>query len=272
MNVVAVQRSVRYSPNSVEKDRLVLEAVADLLRQRGHHIEIVLEDKLQHSDCVRCRHELWLSMGRMPSTLRLLKDKMQDGEVVLNSPYGVESCAKSQLETVMRRHGVAMPPAKSGCGWWVKRGDAAAQEADDVVYCPTAASVQEALYAFARRGIDNVVVSDHVEGDLVKFYGVEGTGFFHTMYPTAVGRSKFGAEKVNGLPHYYAYDKALLQKEAERLSRLVQTPIYGGDCIVDDCGCIYIIDFNDWPSFSPCRAEAAEAIVKLALMKTACHK
>ena len=268
MNVVAVRRSVRYSPNSEENDRLILQAVADLLLQRGHRIEIVLEDCLQDSDCLRVSHDLWLSMGRMPSTLRLLKEKEQRGEVVLNSPYGVESCARSHLEAVMRSNSVAMPPTEGCCGWWVKRGDAAAQDAADVVFCPTTADVAAARRAFDNRGITDVVVSAHVEGDLVKFYGVEGTGFFHTMYPTSVGRSKFGAEEVNGMPNYYTYDRALLQEEAERLSRLVHTPIYGGDCIIDSHGHIHIIDFNDWPSFSPCRAEAADAIVELAMMKT----
>ena len=31
----------------------------------------------------------------------------------------------------------------------------------------------------------------------------------------------------------------------------------GGDCIVAPDGQIRIIDFNDWPSFAPCRTEAA---------------
>ena len=41
--------------------------------------------------------------------------------------------------------------------------------------------------------------------------------------------------------------------------------IYGGDCIVDEHGHISIIDFNDWPSFAPCRAEAAPAIARSVL-------
>ena len=36
--------------------------------------------------------------------------------------------------------------------------------------------------------------------------------------------------------------------------------VYGGDCIIDAAGRWHIIDFNDWPSFAPCVAPAAEAI------------
>ena len=35
-----------------------------------------------------------------------------------------------------------------------------------------------------------------------------------------------------------------------------------GDCIVSPDGSIRIIDFNDWPSFAPCRTQAAPHIAK----------
>jgi len=36
--------------------------------------------------------------------------------------------------------------------------------------------------------------------------------------------------------------------------------VYGGDCIVSPDGEMRIIDFNDWPSFAPCREEASREI------------
>ena len=41
--------------------------------------------------------------------------------------------------------------------------------------------------------------------------------------------------------------------------------VYGGDAIVSPDGEVHIIDINDWPSFSPCLDEAAQAIVSKAL-------
>ncbi len=46
---------------------------------------------------------------------------------------------------------------------------------------------------------------------------------------------------------------------------MTEVKIYGGDCIVDPDGSIRIIDFNDWPSFAPCRKEAAPYIAKCVL-------
>lgn len=51
----------------------------------------------------------------------------------------------------------------------------------------------------------------------------------------------------------------------EALTSLINIKVYGGDAIVQADGSFKIIDFNDWPSFSPCRQEAAKAIWKLAL-------
>ena len=49
---------------------------------------------------------------------------------------------------------------------------------------------------------------------------------------------------------------------ATRASRVLSLPIYGGDAIITPDGNIHLIDFNDWPSFSSCRDEAAKAIAK----------
>lgn len=264
MKVLSVLRDVRYSPNSETNDRSIMESVVRLLQDAGHHVDVVAEAELPATGRCLYGYDICLTMGRRPETLEIMKEMEHDGTVVLNSAAGLERCRRSTLDTLMRRHGVSMPPQEGHHGWWLKRGDASAQDADDVIFCQQPEDVEKAMRAFRSRGITDVVKSAHVEGDLVKFYGVLGTGFFHTLYPTSVGRSKFGAERMNGMPHYYSYDKRRLQSEAERLSQLALTPIYGGDCIVDAEGRFYIIDFNDWPSFSPCREEAAAAIASLA--------
>ena len=106
-----------------------------------------------------------------------------------------------------------------------------------------------------------MVVSAHVPGDLVKFYGV-GTAFFQFFYPSDDGISKFGDEKRNGVAHHYAFEAERLHQEVVRLSQLVGVEVFGGDAIIDEHGRFYIIDFNDWPSFSRCREEAAMAIAQ----------
>lgn len=111
-----------------------------------------------------------------------------------------------------------------------------------------------------QRGITDVVTQAHIKGDVVKFYGVEGTGFFRYYYSGDDTETKFGDEERNGKPQYYSFSSSNLQVDAEKLACLLQTPIYGGDAIVREDGCYVIIDFNDFPSFSRCRKDAAKAI------------
>lgn len=147
---------------------------------------------------------------------------------------------------------------------WVKRGDACAQSAADTRFVTSACKLSEAFADFRARGIANAVLSRHLQGDLVKFYGVEGTDFFYHSYATKDGRvGKFGLEVHNGEPHGYNFDVALLKAEADRVARASGLSIYGGDAVIDADGTARIIDFNDCPSFGSCRKEAARAIATL---------
>ena len=59
-----------------------------------------------------------------------------------------------------------------------------------------------------------------------------------------------------------SYGDALSRRNAARELNLV---VYGGECIQADDGSLSIIDFNDWPSFATCRAEAATNIAKAVM-------
>ena len=252
--VIGIARAKQFSPNSVEKDRAILEAVVN--RFQGL---IVSETELDKS--LSASHR-FLNMGRLPETIAWLKQREEEGATVLNSAYGVEMCRRDRFDALIRQHHLAVPPPNKDGACWLKRADGAAQHADDVVYCQDATALEQAKERFIQRGINSFIVQPHVKGDLVKFYGVEPTGFFRTFYPGDDGDWKFCHEAVNGKPHHYFYQKEHLRATAEMLSRLARVPIYGGDAVVTADGECYIIDFNDWPSFARCRDEAAEAIVR----------
>uniref|UniRef100_UPI0025F6BFC3 hypothetical protein n=1 Tax=uncultured Prevotella sp. TaxID=159272 RepID=UPI0025F6BFC3 len=217
-------------------------------------------DGLGHADMI-------LTMGRLDSTLRMLEQKQQQGTTVINSPHGVRSCARANIDRVMRSNGIPVAPLTGNCGYWIKRGDEAAQSKEDVVFAADEAEKDKKIEAFAARGIKNIVVTAHVKGDLVKFYGVRGTGFFKTYYPGDDGMSKFGDELVNGKPAHYDFDTEKLKADAEKTAELIDIDIYGGDCIIREDGSYAIIDFNDWPSFSRCREEAADAMADVICKK-----
>ena len=257
--VLMIQRARRFSPNSVEKDLAILEAVADRLRVGGCEVAVVSEEALQ--EAMLSPYDVIFSMGREPETLDRLK-RLQ-GVRIINTPEGIANCSRCRLEALMRQSGIPMPPQEGPDGYWLKRGDAAAQSRDDVQFAATKADLQEKIAAFRQQGITQYTVSAHVVGDVVKFYGVRGTGFFRYFYPTDDGESKFGDEQRNGSAHHYPFSEAQLQQDAERLSEATGVAVYGGDAIVRADGSYCIIDFNDWPSFSRCREEAASAIAQL---------
>ena len=258
MKVLAIKRAEQFSPNSVEKDEAILKSVVGRLRESGHEVVIQMETDLL-SDLKS--FQMILTMGRLPETICLLKT--MTGIKILNTPEGVEHCTRGNIEAIMNRMGIPKPPTEGTDGYWLKRGDAAAQTHDDVVYVADKKTLTEKIKAFQDRGITQYVVSAHVKGDLVKFYGVRGTGFFRWFYPTDDGMSKFGDERYNGVAQHYRFDEDDLQRKADLLAGAVGIDIYGGDCVVKANGTYCIIDFNDWPSFSRCREEAADAIVAL---------
>ena len=235
MRMVFITRQKCFSPNSVERDAAIARAVVGELTATGVDVLMVGEGELS---------------GWQPA---------------VSVDSGVEACARETLHRVMRDNHLPMAPDKGVHGYWVKRGDAASQQPGDVVYCPDERAASTAARQMLQRGVGSVVVSAHVVGDVVKFYGVEGANFFHTCYPAEEGFSKFGDEERNGTPKHHPFDAARLRAEAERLSRLLHVPVYGGDCIVTPEGSLAIIDFNDWPSFAPCREEAARAIAARAI-------
>ena len=264
-----IQRAACYSPNSEEKDLAILQEVGSLLEDAT----IISEDDFvnrfstynqsvssESVESVNAYCQI-ISMVRSTKALECLEQLEQSGIRVLNPSVGVRACQRSNVDKVMRENYLPLPPDKGDDGYWVKRADATAQSKEDVCFCHDWSEVEKIKSTFMQRGITDVVTQAHVKGDVVKFYGVEGTGFFRYYYSGDDTETKFGDEERNGKPRYYSFSSSNLQADAEKLACLLQTPIYGGDAIVREDGSYVIIDFNDFPSFSRCREEAAKAIV-----------
>ena len=271
-----IQRAACYSPNSEEKDLAILQEVGCFFDDakiigEGKFVEnFSTYNQLISAESVGAVNAYYqiISMARSPKALDCLEQLEQRGIRVLNSSVGIRACQRSNVEKVMRENHLPLPPDEGDDGYWVKRADAAAQSKEDVCFCHDWAEVEKIKSTFAQRGITDIVTQAHVKGDVVKFYGVEGTGFFRYYYSGDDTETKFGDEERNGKPQYYSFSSFDLQTDAEKLACLLQTSIYGGDAIIQEDGSYVIIDFNDFPSFSKCRKEAAKAIferVKLAV-------
>ena len=263
-----IQRAACYSPNSEEKDLAILQEVGCFFDDakiigEGKFVEnFSTYNQLISAESVGSVNAYYqiISMARSPKALDSLEQLEQSGIRVLNPSVGVRACQRSNIDKVMRENYLPLPPDKGDDGYWVKRADTTAQSKEDVCFCHDWSEVEKIKSTFMQRGITDVVTQAHVKGDVVKFYGVEGTGFFRYYYSGDDTETKFGDEERNGKPQYYLFSSSNLQADAEKLACLLQTSIYGGDAIVREDGSYVIIDFNDFPSFSKCRKDAAKAI------------
>lgn len=273
--LISIYRAERYSPNSVERDKAIMDAVCEKLSTRYTIYKIREEDietegmplMLRLADAHQPHSSaplLVLSMARSRKVLDILTQMEAEGARVINRAQAVLNATRTVIDRMMRENDIPCAPLHGDHGWWIKRGDEAAQEKGDVRFAADARERDATIDEFHKRGITDIVTTAHVRGDLVKFYGVTGTAFFHTTYPTDGGFSKFGDETRNGTSRHTPFDIAALHGDASRLAQLTGIEVYGGDCIVRSDGSYAIIDFNDWPSFSVCRHDAAEAIASVA--------
>ena len=261
MNVACIYRECQFSPNMVDKDRAILDAVVSELTGMGHH----LCDDVSDADAV-------FSMSRSAESLSVLTELEGRGIKVVNSAHAVSNCSRCMFTQMFIDHSVPMPESRVinartmahdlSYPLWVKRGEGCAQLADDVVMVRNEDELNRAVETMRGRGYESVVLAEHAVGDLVKFYGVRGTGFFRWYYASE-GHSKFGLERENGKEQGYGFSVTEMQRICEHAADVLSLDVYGGDCVVDAGGKIKIIDFNDWPSFSRFRDEAARAIALL---------
>ncbi len=263
---VGIAREAVYSPGKVEADRAILEQTAFELVARGASARIVEPKQLA---TVR-RADLVFTMCQGPAALRGLRRLEQAGIPVVHGAGAIEACHRRRMLPLLASAGVARPearlvradrPGRADLDWvesrgvhgvWVKRGDVHATEAGDVTRVEGAAAVRETLACLAARGIRHAVLEAHVPGQTIKFYGVVGTGFFRA----------YEGDGKDPLPARPAWAEL-----GEGGARALGLAIYGGDLIVDAAGRPWLVDVNDWPSFSRCHQDAALAIAQYLLAR-----
>lgn len=272
--LLGVSRGKEFSPNRQDSDTAIINAVADNLRQMGHEVVMCSENEYLHGDFSGA--ELVFNMARHQDTVAKLQKAEDCGTKVVNSGYGIANCIRRPLTEKVIASGLPSPKSAvivlegseidadslrdASYPCWIKRGDGCAQIKEDVSFVTNTEEAVGVLRSFKERGVASAVLNEHLAGDLVKFYGVEGTDFFYWYYPSPTKNSKFGLEAINGESHGFAFSVERMKQISDDMAKLLNVPIYGGDAVVSSEGDIKIIDFNDWPSFSACRDDAAKAI------------
>lgn len=269
IEICGIKRATKYSPNHIDNDEAIFLAAAKELENLGCAVTVYSENQFLAEEI---NTPYIFGMMRDTPVLNKLLQLEELGSIVLNSARGITNCIRKRLTEILVSHGVPHPEsyiidtntAFTHCNfpYWIKRGDAHAILKKDVCYVTNEKEIEDVLNDFEERGIKQAVVSEHLQGDLVKFYGVEGTAFFHWFYPSPCTHSKFGLEEINGEAKGYAFDVKELQKISNQAAKELNVPIYGGDAVVLPTGEVKLIDFNDWPSFARCREEAGYYIAQ----------
>lgn len=271
-HILGISRAPQFSPNSEARDAAIFAALTSRLERKGYAVDIISEDLVTVVDLAD--YDLVFSMARGRNVLAVLSQAEQAGLPVINSATRLLQLSRGELIQLLHQHDLPLPQTQLrvlgheqvmphiAYPFWLKRVDACAQQKGDVCLVNSEAEYDNAITRFSEHAIASYVIEQHIEGDLIKFYGVEGTPFFHISYPTESidGFSKFGLEQANGRPSHFSFNEAALKQATDKAAQLTGMTVYGGDAIITSTGQFYIIDFNDWPSFSPCRREAAKAI------------
>ncbi len=277
IKIAAILRAGIYSPNHIGNDAAILNLTAEQLRKRGCEVRIYSEEQLIAGAVTeRCV----IHMCRDHRSFPILQAMEDDGCLVLNSGYGVENCTRERLSRILLGSGIPYPDClmvntnqtvtrqmqeASMERAWIKRGDLYAQHKEDVTYVRHPEEAQEVLQEYFLRGIKRAVIMRHLDGEQVKFYGVSGTPWFQWFYPFEKSYSAAGDDSSASPASTPRFDLEAFKEACGRAADTLDIKFYGGDAIVAPDGTFSIIDFNDWPSFAPCRIEASAVIARTVL-------
>ncbi|RZA07938.1 MAG: hypothetical protein EOP11_06350 [Proteobacteria bacterium] len=264
LKILGIYRDPIFSNNAIEVDRLILEhSIAQLEKLCPLPLQIEFVEEAQAKE-IRGSFDLVLTMAQREETLSAL-EKNLSASPVWNSSAAIRNCYRLNMSAaliampvgyvpyhVLATDAEALPELQKNQGYWVKRSDFHAISNEDVSLAKTPAEILEKLAAFRARGVVQVILQPHIEGDIYKFYGVRGKFFRAIRVKNVLG------ETVKA-------DLAELQRVAALSADALELMVYGGDAILDTEGRFHLIDLNDWPSFRICREEAARAIAELAL-------
>ena len=276
--IAAILRAGAYSPNHIGNDAAIIILTCEELRKRGCQVKTYSEEQLIAG---AVKEPIVIHMCRDQRSFPILQAMEDSGRLVINSGYGVENCTRERLTRILLGSGIPYPESlmvntnqtvteqMERIGMeraWIKRGDTYAMHKEDVTYVRHPEEAQEVLQEYFLRGIKRAVINRHLDGDQVKFYGVRDTDYFYCFYPFEKTYSSKGDDKAprrGGEEARFDIDK--FRDACDRAADILDIRIYGGDAIIDPEGNFSIIDFNDWPSFAPCRVEASGVIARAIL-------
>jgi glutathione synthase/RimK-type ligase-like ATP-grasp enzyme len=263
-----IRRQTEFSPNHVETDLAILRLTGVELEKQGFSVSLIEESELEN---VSIDSPVVFNMCQGPAAIRRLQKVEEEGKLIINSPQSILNCYRYNMIRLLPEAGVKFPASflvstsdpripdevDSFPATWIKRGDVHAVTKGDVILTYTREEILAVLHHHQKRGIEQAVLQEHIEGDVIKFYAIYKNAFFEWYY-----HNKYGIHPV---------DVTELRQLAELSAKTMELDVYGGDAIAGPNGQLTIIDINDWPSFAAFRERASKHIAEAIVQKAIKH-
>lgn len=261
-------RERAHSPGREGDDAEILRLTGKHLEAKGYETVLKSPDELGEPGEVRPAF-VFLMCERLEALARLRAWEVA-GVPHVNSPQAVLNTYRDRMIATLEEASVAFiasrlvstaeGPLPVPLPCWVKRADVHNTQDGDVVFADSVRAFERARRGLAERGIDRAVLQPHVDGDLVKFYGVGGgprgePAWFRWFYHKG--------QRVAGHP----LDPRRLGRLVRRAAAALGLEVYGGDAIATAGGDLVLLDVNAWPSFALYRDEAAPLIAEYLALR-----
>ena len=178
MKIAAIPRASADSPNMSEKDMALFRLTVEKLSEEGHCTSVIEDGDEIPAGCDAIFH-----MTRTAQMLDRIAAREKEGAAAINSAAATRNCSRSTFTEILTREGIEQPPytlldtsmsttpALRFPGW-LKKSDGWSSHPYDVQYITTEDELRKSIENLHARGIDQAIYCEHIEGDIVKFYGI----------------------------------------------------------------------------------------------------
>jgi hypothetical protein len=264
-------RESTHSPGRESDDTEILRLTGKHLEAKGFQVELKTADEVSEIGD-EGRPRFVFLMCEQLEVLERLRALEVSGVPHVNSPRAVHNTYRDRMIAVLDEANVPFIASRvvstaerADPGLlpvWVKRGDVHNTQEGDVVLAPTPTAVDGALAGLAVRDIPRAVIQPHVDGDLIKFYGIGAGGGPHREPPWF----RWFYHKDQRLAGH-TFDQRELARLVRRAAAALGLEVYGGDAIATAGGQLVLLDVNAWPSFALYRDEASAAIASYLALR-----
>ena len=275
--LLGIFRETLHSPDRVFDDFEILRLTAEALEAEGVEVELVRPEQISRDWWNRLRPEIAFVMCEQERMLEPLSAWERQGTTLVNCVAAIRNTYRHRMIPLLSSAGVSFPRSEfvptgfphledrlrasfrraDPRSLWIKRGDVHNTQEGDVSLARSIEEAAAVMLAFRSRGVMRSVWQEHIEGDLVKLYGIGESSevWFKWFYHKE--------QKLQGYP----FSESELKEAFFSAAKALRLEVFGGDAVVASDGSVYLIDINAWPSFALFRRQASAAIARHILTK-----